>query len=96
MSKITKIKKEGKPNIYVEDSKDILKFLPSTPLLSMRMYGSNRIMVYDDGEYMISISDKVKGIYAGNICTICGNGEVVDMGGCATCSLCGCQLKCGI
>jgi ribonucleoside-diphosphate reductase alpha chain len=36
------------------------------------------------------------GTDVGNICPICLEGEVIDSGGCSTCSNCGAQLKCGL
>ncbi len=32
----------------------------------------------------------------GDICPICNEGEVIDAGGCHTCSNCGAQLRCGL
>jgi len=32
----------------------------------------------------------------GDLCPICNEGEVIDSGGCNTCSNCGAQLKCGL
>lgn len=36
------------------------------------------------------------GVEIGNLCPICNEGEVIDSGGCNTCSNCGAQLKCGL
>lgn len=36
------------------------------------------------------------GVEVGNLCPICNEGEVIDSGGCNTCSNCGAQLKCGL
>ena len=93
---MTKITKKGQQAFYVSDPKDIMKYLPNKPLTSMRMSGDARIMIYENEEYKIESTNKKKGIYAGDICTVCGMGEVVDAGGCATCNRCGAQLKCGL
>lgn len=93
---MNKITKKGAPALFVANAKDIKNFLPGTALLDMRLEGTARIMVYSDGEYKIEPSNKTKGVYVGDICVVCGLGEVVDAGGCATCSRCGAQLKCGL
>lgn len=36
------------------------------------------------------------GTEVGDLCPICNEGEVIDSGGCNTCSNCGAQLKCGL
>jgi len=92
-----KITKKGQPAIFVENPKDLKEFLPKTGLLGFKIDENLvRTMTYVDGEYQIENSDKTKGVYIGDICAICGMGEVVDAGGCATCSRCNAQLKCGL
>ena len=93
-----KIIKEGQPSIFVKDPKKVIDFLPQNDtILSVRIKDEGRNILYADaGWYKIEKTNAKKGIYAGNICTICEQGEVVDSGGCATCSLCGAQLKCGL
>ena len=40
--------------------------------------------------------DREIGVEVGNICPICLEGQVEDLGGCNTCTNCNAQLKCGI
>jgi ribonucleoside-diphosphate reductase alpha chain len=91
-----KISKDGKPTIFVENPKNVKDFLPQTELLGMRLEGQARIMIYSDGEYRIEVTNKTKGMNLGDICFVCGQGEVIDAGGCHTCSVCNAQLKCGL
>ena len=91
-----KITKNGEPALFVENAKDVIKFLPQEELLGFELTDTGRIMKYASGEYLIEKSNKTKGVYVGDVCIICGMGEVVDAGGCATCSRCQAQLKCGL
>ncbi len=43
-----------------------------------------------------NISNKNFGTKAGDVCPICKEGTVEDLGGCNSCTNCGAQLKCGI
>jgi ribonucleoside-diphosphate reductase alpha chain len=40
--------------------------------------------------------DREIGVEVGNLCPICREGTVQDVGGCHTCTNCGAQLKCGL
>ena len=40
--------------------------------------------------------DKTYGTKVGDLCPICKEGTVEDLGGCSSCTNCGAQLKCGI
>ena len=40
--------------------------------------------------------DREVGVEVGNLCPICREGVVQDVGGCHTCTNCGAQLKCGL
>ncbi|MFA5719670.1 MAG: vitamin B12-dependent ribonucleotide reductase [Acholeplasmataceae bacterium] len=40
--------------------------------------------------------DREIGVEVGNLCPICREGVVQDVGGCHTCTNCGAQLKCGL
>ena len=40
--------------------------------------------------------DRSKGINVGDVCPMCGEGTMVNSGGCSTCSNCNVQLKCGL
>ena len=92
-----KITKAGQPAIFVSDPKNLKNFLPTTEILKFEIDDVlTRTMTFEDGIYTIEKSDKEKGVYVGDICAICGMGEVVDAGGCATCSRCNAQLKCGL
>lgn len=87
--------------LFVDDARDVKNYLPSKVLLSFRniLNSDNqpaREFTYEDEIVQISKSNKKKGTYYGDICLICGMGELKDQGGCATCSNCGAQLKCGL
>jgi hypothetical protein len=90
------ITKDAKVLGYVEDPRDVTKFLPDNTLISFKTRGKRRTLLYEDGEYIISPTDKKKGNYIGDICSICGIGDIIDAGGCATCNKCNAQLKCGL
>ena len=84
---------------YVEDAKDVAKYLPSeTPSGFKMLDGVNRELSYGDDVYVVVKSDKVVGLESGNICPICRIGTVEDVAGCKTCvgRGCGAQLKCGL
>jgi ribonucleoside-diphosphate reductase alpha chain len=40
--------------------------------------------------------DREVGVEVGDICPICSEGVVEDIGGCNTCTNCSAQLKCGL
>jgi ribonucleoside-diphosphate reductase alpha chain len=40
--------------------------------------------------------DRNIGVEAGDLCPVCNEGTVEDVGGCNTCTNCGAQLKCGL
>ena len=40
--------------------------------------------------------DKTYGTQVGDLCPICKEGQIEDLGGCNTCTNCGAQLKCGL
>ena len=46
--------------------------------------------------HLRSKAGKNIGVEIGDICPICGEGTVEDLGGCNTCSNCNAQLKCGL
>ena len=58
--------------------------------------GNKRALHYSDEIHVLENVDQEKGVYAGNICVICSIGVIQDLGGCATCTNCGAQLKCGL
>ena len=93
-----RIYKDDKTIKYVQDVRNLQKYLPTATLLSVRMINStHRKMLYEGlGWYHIEKTSKEKGIYEGNICPMCEGGEMVDMGGCMTCNNCMAQLKCGL
>jgi len=97
LQKITKLAPNREPALFVENAKDTPQYLPLVPILGVKLTNEGRIVKYEDGsQYLIEKSIKSKGVYIGDICAICGMGEVVDAGGCATCSRCNAQLKCGL
>ena len=81
---------------YISDVRTIKDFLPNGSPTKITMNVGNRVLVYGKDEYIIKGTTKVKGTSIGNICTICGMGDIVDSGGCSTCNKCGAQLKCGL
>ena len=93
-----RIYKNDKTIKYVEDAKDIQKFLPDETVLSVRIIDkdSRKLLYKDSGWYYVEKTCREKGIYEGNICPMCEGGEMVDMGGCMTCNNCMAQLKCGL
>ena len=94
-----RIYKDNRTIKYVSDVRDIQKYLPNDEtLLSVKMISDkHRKMLYSEsGWYHIEKSNKVKGIYEGNICPMCESGEMIDMAGCMTCNNCMAQLKCGL
>lgn len=97
MQKITKLAPSKQPALFVAEAKDTPQYLPTTPIQSVKLTNTGRVVTYKSGEiFLIEKSTKTKGVYIGDICAICGMGEVVDAGGCATCSRCSAQLKCGL
>jgi len=95
---MNRIYKDDRTVRYVNDVKDIQKYLPQDKtLLSVRMIDKDtrKFLYEDDGWYHVEKTQRVKGIYEGNICPMCESGEMVNMGGCMTCNNCMVQLKCG-
>ena len=90
------VKKNDEVLGYIEDPRDATKFLPNDTLISFKTRGKKRTLIYPDGRYTIEPTSKKKGVYVGDICSICGIGDVIDSGGCATCNKCNAQLKCGL
>lgn len=93
-----RLSKDGKTIMYVEDTKELVKYLPKDDIvMSVKILENGRKILYEQsGWYLIERSNKKKGVYAGDICQICNKGELVDYGGCATCNSCNAQLKCGL
>ena len=97
---IQEIALNGKIIGYVEEAKDVLKYLPSGSPEKFRMTGkTDRELLYGKDLYVITKSDKVVGLESGDICPACRLGVVEDVAGCKTCrgnGGCGSQLKCGL
>ena len=83
---------------YVEEAKDVLKYLPSGSPDGFKMLGGNtdRELLYGKDLYVITKTDKIVGTAIGNICTICKSGVLQNQGNCAVCSTCQAALKCGL
>ena len=83
---------------YVEEAKDVLKYLPSGSPDGFKMLGGNtdRELLYGKDLYVITKSNKVKGTEINDICPLCEGGIIEDIGGCSTCTKCGFQTHCGL
>ena len=83
---------------YVEEAKDVLKYLPNGSPDSFKMLGgkTDRELLYGKDLYVIVKTDKVVGTAIGDICTICKSGVLQNQGNCAVCSTCQAALKCGL
>ena len=82
---------------YVEEAKDVLKYLPSGSPDQFKMLGGiDRELLYGKDLYVIKSSNKKKGTGEGDICTLCSMGVLQNQGGCYTCSVCNASLKCGL
>lgn len=92
------IKMNGKTIGYASDPKDVKNFLPEGAPSKFEMLGSgnDRKLIYGDDVYEVLKSSKKVGINIGEICALCGKGEIMDLGGCDTCSTCGFQTHCGL
>lgn len=92
------IKLNNKVIGYVEESKDVLKYLPNGSPDGFKMLGgkTDRELLYGKDLYVITKSDKVIGIEIGNVCTICGVGTLNNQSNCAVCSACGAGIKCNL
>ncbi len=94
--------------VYVDGSRDAqvlsLKKESDTPVqvelsdLGVQMPGAQS-QTYNDELATPLRSDRQDreiGVEVGNLCPICREGTVQDVGGCHTCTNCGAQLKCGL
>lgn len=81
---------------YIDDSREVSKYLPDNEtLISFKTYGKKRSLLYPSGRFIIEPTDKVKGTGIGNICSICSIGTLQNQGGCAVCDCCQAAIKCG-
>lgn len=97
MQKIQKLLPVKEPALFVEEAKKIMQFMPRSIITKFINKPEGREFYFESGEVMlVTTSNKKIGTHIGDVCAICNIGEVVDAGGCATCSRCGAQLKCGL
>lgn len=92
------ISKDNKTIKFVKDNKEIAKHLPlNDTVMSVKFIDNGRKMLYkDNGWYFIREVDREFGDGIGDVCPICNQGIVEDMGGCHTCMNCSTMLKCGL
>ena len=57
---------------------------------------TKRAVVLVDTIQDLRATDVTIGSEVGNICPVCREGTVEEIGGCNTCTSCGAQLKCGL
>ena len=82
---------------YVEEAKDVLKYLPSGSPERFKMLGGiDRELLYGEDLYVIKSTDKKKGLGEGDICGLCSIGTLQNQGGCYVCNVCSAALKCGL
>ena len=94
--KLREIKINGTVVGYSESTDETKRLLPSGSILNVSNENGVVHMDYATEEVEMRYVNKEFGIYAGDVCTICRAGILVDAGGCATCPRCGSQLKCGL
>lgn len=92
--------------VYVDGSRDtqvltLKKDEPSPVQLDLVDMGIDleKVKIAQDNESQIHLRTKAGrniGIEIGEICPICLEGTVEDLGGCHTCTNCNAQLKCGL
>ena len=92
--------------VYVDGSRDaqvltLYKDEPQNVQLELADLGvqveKRDVPVESDSQiHLRSKAGKNIGVEIGDICPICGEGTVEDIGGCNTCSNCNAQLKCGL
>ena len=90
------ITKNGKTLKYVKDRKEAKQYLPQKAPTSFEFVEGRSIFTFDEDVFEVYDVDKEIGNYAGNVCPVCNTGIMSEFGGCATCSNCGAQLKCGL
>ena len=95
---IQEIKLNNKVIGYVEEAKDVLKYLPSGSPDGFKMLGgkTNRELLYGKDLYVIKSTNKKKGLGEGDICGLCSIGTLQNQGGCYVCNVCSAALKCGL
>lgn len=93
------IKINGRVAGYEKDKKHIRGYMDRESSITNVEIDENerRIITFDNGDIMsIQEIDKEYGTNSGDICSVCKKGELRDYGGCATCSHCNAQIKCGL
>lgn len=90
------VTKNGKPLKYLKDRKEAKSYLPQETPDSFEFYDGRSIFQYGEDTFELYDVDKEIGNYAGNVCPVCNTGTMSEFGGCATCSNCSAQLKCGL
>ena len=90
--------------VYVDGSRDAqVKSITKDEVKSsvaIPVSETQRLKVQKINDRMADIQgnkfEKDYGVEVGNICPICKEGTVEDLGGCNSCTSCGAQLKCGL
>lgn len=85
--------------VYVDGSRDaqVLTLTNAESQVSVQLNIEKELLV-EAKEDSTEISDTGReiGVEVGNICPICNEGVVEEIGGCNTCTVCKAQLKCGL
>lgn len=85
--------------VYVDGSRDaqVLTLTNAESQVSVQLNIEKELLV-EAKEDNTEISDTGReiGVEVGNICPICNEGVVEEIGGCNTCTVCKAQLKCGL
>lgn len=84
--------------VYVDGSRDaqVLTLTNAESEVSVQLDIEKELLVEEHTPESGTPSGREIGVEVGNICPICNEGVVEDIGGCNTCTVCKSQLKCGL
>ena len=82
--------------VYVDGSRDAQVLSLTAEENTFEESGEAPKVVLVDTINEVRSTDVTYGNEVGETCPICRKGEIIDAGGCNTCSNCGAQLKCGL
>lgn len=85
--------------VYVDGSRDaqVLTLTNAESQVSVQLNIEKELLVESTHENSeMSDTSREIGVEVGNICPICNEGVVEEIGGCNTCTVCKAQLKCGL
>jgi ribonucleoside-diphosphate reductase alpha chain len=83
--------------VYVDGSRDaqVLSLTAEENTFEEAEIEAPKVVLVDTINEIRS-TDVTYGNEVGETCPVCRKGEIIDAGGCNTCSNCGAQLKCGL